>query len=236
MFLNKSFGFGFALNTASDIFGGLAIFRKTISSISTVSKLTQQKIELESKNFELLSKISELENIKSENEVLRKILRTPEINKYKLSLGSIYTWSFGPDGYVVLLNKGFEDGISEGDIVISDEQILIGRVSEVQRNFSKILVVTDANFKATAKVVGLNTVGIVNGASREGLRFELITQNDLIKDGDIVVTNGNDIFPDSLIIGRVRKVEFTESQVFKKVFIEPAAASIILSRVVILQR
>lgn len=236
VFLNKSLSLHFGQNSLAGIFGGLSLFKKTVSSITTVSKLTQQKMELERNNFELLSKIAELDNIRSENEVLRKILRIREINNYKLSLGNIYTWSSGADGYTVLLNKGSSAGVSEGDIVISGEQILIGVVSEVQKNFSKILTVTDPDFKATAKVLGLNTVGIVNGALSDGLYFDLITQNDPIKDGDIVVTSGNDIFPNSLVIGQVRKVEFRENQVFKKVFIEPAAADIILSKVIILHK
>ena len=151
-------------------------------------------------------------------------------------LGNIYGWTLSPDGYSVLLNKGSGNGVSEDDVIITDNRVLIGTVAETGENFSKILAVTDSRFKATVRVLGSNTIGIINGALKDGLRLDLIVQDEQIKEGDIIVTSGNDTLPDSLIVGRVSKVKLSGNQVFKDVLVEPAMKNTILDRVMILKK
>ena len=234
-YLNVVPGFSLGKNIMAKVFGNLSIVRKTIASINTTSNLTKDKIRLEEENLKLLSRIAELEYVQSENVFLKNIIKISDTNKSEFILGNIYTWTLGPNGYTVLLNKGSRSGVAEGDIAITGERVLVGVVSEVQNNFSKILPVTDPKFKATARIVGLDTSGIVTGALREGLHFELIIQEDQITEGDMVVTSGNDIFPDSLVIGKVNQIKSTEGQIFKEVILEPSMAKSILDSVLILK-
>src|SRR3989344_611793 len=234
-YLNMVPGFSLGKNIMAKVFGNLSIVRKTIASINTTSNLTKDKIRLEEENLKLLSRIAELEYVQSENVFLKNVIKISDTNKSEFILGNIYTWTLGPKGYTVLLNKGSNAGVAEGDIAITGERVLVGVVSEVHNNFSKILPVTDPKFKATARIVGMDTAGIVTGALREGLHFELIVQEDQITEGDTVVTSGNDIFPDSLIIGKVSQIKFTEGQIFKEVVLEPSMARSILDSVLILK-
>ena len=135
-----------------------------------------------------------------------------------------------------MLNKGGADGISEGDIIVSDDKVLIGTVLEVAKGFSKVLVITDPKFKVTARVLGSNTSGIANGDLINGMKFNLIIHDDQINEGDMVVSSGNDTFPASLMIGKVKNVSLGESQLFKEVQIEPAMKDIILGRVIVLKK
>jgi len=234
-YFNINIGYGLGGDSAAKIFGNLSVFKKTASTVASISKLTRENLNLEGENRKLLSRIAELENMELENIFLKKVLKIAKEKEYRFIIGGIYTWTLGPDGYSVLLNKGSTDGVSKDDVVITDEKILIGLISESNNNFSKILLVADPEFKATGKIIGSNTTGIIVGASRLGLRFNLIVQDDQIKEGDIVVTDGNDIFPDSLIIGRVKKVELSESQVFKNVLVEPEFNNIPIKKVIILK-
>ena len=217
------------------IFKKLSIFKNIAASLGTISNLVNRNIELEKTNSDLLSKISKMEITNSETSFLKKAVGIKEDIKSDLKIGNIYAWSLGPNGYSVLLNKGEADSISIGDILISEEKVLIGTVEKVENNFSRILTVIDPGFRITAKVIGSDTIGIANGALNDGLSFNLIVQDDKIAEGDVVVSSGNDIFPDSLIIGKVSKVELTENQLFKKVLIEPAMKDIILGSVIIIK-
>ncbi len=223
-------------DVAASVFSRFSGTRKILSSVRTISSLTNKNIELEKENLKLLSELAGLENIRSENEFLKKILKISNEVDRELKEASIYSWDFGPNGYTVLLNKGSNGGISEGDIVVSEQKVLIGTIKEVGKDSSKILVVTDPKLRVTAKILGSNTTGIATGALGGGMSFDLIVHDDQINEGDIVVSSGNDIFPPALVIGRVSKVSFSDAQLFQEVTIRPTMEDIVLGRVIILKR
>lgn len=244
LFLNRQFfnnviSFGlvprYSQESAAYAFTKLSIFKNIIDSIRITSVLIRKNEELEKRNNELLSFLSEMEVIKKDNEFLRKTLNISDKLKPKLETGNIYTWSLNPGGYSVLLNKGKRDSISPGNIIITDERILIGIVEKVENNFSRILAITDPKFKITVKILGSNIFGIANGVFNNSLNLNLISQDDAINEGDVVVSSGSDVFPDSLILGRISKIYSTEDQLFKKVSIEPAMKNIILGPVIIIK-
>ena len=170
-------------------------------------KLAQENEELRHKNNEFIRAAAALDDLKNENEFLRKALNIiPKIN-----------------------------GIEENAAVITEEGILVGQVRQVFKNFSKILFIADPNFKINAKVAGSDTVGIARGALKDGLLFDLIVQGDQIKEGDLIVSSGNDLMPSALNIGTVSLVEVNETKIFKKVKIMPAVNKIKLGRVLIIK-
>ena len=243
VFINKNIGNKISLGfvphygqgSAGYIFTRLSVFKKTLSSMGTVSALVRKNMDLERNNLDLLSRLAETETLRNENEFLRKALKLSDKIKRDILIGNVYGWGSTPGGYSVLLNKGKADGISPGNIIISEEKVLIGTVEKTENGFSRILAVSDPGFRITAKVLGSETAGIASGALNDGLSFDLIVQDDEIKEGDTIVSSGNDTFPDSLIIGKVGKIELTENQLFKKVLIEPAMRTIILGPVIILK-
>lgn len=238
-FFNNKISFDFVpkfgQDAAAATFSKLAKTREIISSLKTISMLTNKNIELEQENLKLLSRLAETNNIALENEFLKKALKISNETRWDIKEASIYAWDFGPDGYTVLLNKGSNDGISEGDIIISDEKVLIGTVKEVGKNYSKVLVVVDPQFRVVARVLDSNTTGIATGALSGKMSFDLIIRDDEIHEGDVVVSSGNDIFPAALVIGKISKAIFSEAQLFQEVTIRPAIDDIVWGRVIILK-
>lgn len=242
IFVNKRFfdnkiSFAFIPKLESfSVFNELSKLRKTFTSFGIVFDLMNKNTELEKNNHDLLSRVAQLEDLKSENIFLKKALKIYDDVHYELKVASIYSWNLNPEGYVVILNKGTDGGISQGDTVVSEDKVLIGTIYETARKFSKILVVTDPRFKIMARVVESSTIGIANGALNQGMHFNLIIHNDEINEGNAVVSSGNDNFPPSLIIGKVDKVNIAEDQLFKKVTIKPAMGDIVLGRVMVLKK
>ena len=134
----------------------------------------------------------------------------------------IFNISLAADGYQALINKGSTSGIMVDQTVISPAGELIGRVIVVFSTSSRIMLVTDPNFSVTARVLNGQTSGIARGALADGLNLELVTQADIISEGDTIVTTGDDLIPAGLIIGVVRQVGNNETQLFKKVNINPS--------------
>lgn len=197
-------------------------------------KLAQENEDLQRKNAELIHTAAVLDDLKNENEFLRKALNLVSKTDKIVVYGNIFNLSFTPEGYSMLINKGSADGISENGAVITEEGVLVGQVRQVFKNFSRILFVADQDFKINAKVAGSDTVGIARGALKNGLYFDLIMREDQIKEGDLVVSSGNDMFLPALIIGTVSLVDINETKIFKKVKIMPAVNKIKLGRVMII--
>lgn len=196
--------------------------------------LAQENNELSKKNNELIHITAEIDNLKDENEFLRRTLSFISPIKKKIVYGNIFNLSLLPGGYSMLLNKGISDGISVGETVVTENGILVGQIGQVFKNFSKVLFISDPNFKINAKVIGSDTIGLVRGGLKDGLYFDLIVQDDQIKEGDMIISSGNDMFPAALIIGTVSYVETNETKIFKKVKIMPAVNKIKLGRVLIM--
>ena len=243
IFINKcffkneaSFGFipQFGQGIASSIFVQLSKTQKIIISIRNIFDLINKNTQLENKNKELLSQLAGFNDLKSENTFLKKAARISEDIAHQFKEAGIYTWSLGPDGYSVLLNKGSRDGISQGDIIVSEERVLIGMVREVGKDYSKVLVTTDPGFRITAKILNSDTIGIASGVLDGEIKFDLIVRDDKINEGDVVVSSGNDTFPPSLVIGKVSKVNLAEDQLFKQVTIKPAIDGVIIGRVMVI--
>lgn len=196
--------------------------------------LAKENEELQKKNNELIHTTAVIDNLENENKFLRKTLNFAPGIKGNIVYGNVFNLSLTSDGYSMLLNKGSSDGILTGETVVTEDGVLVGQIRQVFKNFSKVLFISDSNFKINAKVAGSDTIGLVKGALKDGLLFDLIVQEDQVKEGDMIISNGNDMFPAALIIGTVSYVETNESKIFKKVKIIPAINKIKLGRVLII--
>ena len=180
----------------------------------------------------LKAKIDELEN---ENDFLRRTANISQKINYPFIYAGIFNLNLAPSGYNALLNKGAQDGISEGDIVITAEGILVGKIHKVMQNFSRVLFISDPEFKVTAKLLGSETSGIARGALNEGMYLDFVAQDDEIKEEDVLLSTGNDMFPPALVVGSVDRVEFNPTQMFKKIRIRPIIKNTQLGRVLVVK-
>jgi rod shape-determining protein MreC len=220
---------------ASYLFERLGAFRAIVGQIGSISSLARENARLKEENQKYSGERGEIEALLEENEFLKKAAGIADTLSGPPVMAGIFSISLGPAGYEVLLNKGAPDGIGAGDVVISEARVLLGSVITAGERTSRVLFVTDPNFSVTARVLGSETAGIAKGDLKDGLRFELIVQDDKISDGDTVVSSGNDRFPAGLIIGTVRNVVADESSVFKKVAIEPAVNAGPIGRVLVIK-
>src|SRR2546421_70568 len=128
----------------------------------------------------------------------------------------------------VLGQVGSTVGVLLDDVVISDQGV-VGRVSEVGNNYSKVLLVTDSSSAVSALVQGSRAAGIVRGQFGDTLVMDWILQTEDVKIGDVVITAGlaigNDLkslYPKGLSLGRVVEVTKGENGTFQRAILTPA--------------
>ncbi len=226
---------GFAFDSLAYLFSKFEAFNKLAGNVRQWRELSFRNDELTNENRDLLSRLARQDILEEENDFLKKALDIKQAVGGNVAYAHVFNANLGPEGYNVLLNKGSEDGLAKGDVVITEDKALVGIIEEVSSNSSRVLFVSDPQFKITAKVLGGATAGIARGAFREGMYLDLIAKEDEIKEGDLLISTGDDTFPAALVVGRVSHVEVNESQMFKKVRLSPEVEERYLGKVVVLR-
>jgi len=227
----------FLVNTSTFFFERFEGGRGFLEKIKKWNKLAKENDELMTDIKRVASLEAKIDELERENLFLRKSTEVIKKSEYKTATeASIFNLNLSPNGYNLLLNKGSFEGISEGDMVITTNGSLVGNIQDVQENFSRVLFVLDKKFKVTVKVLNNQTSGIARGATTEGMYLDLIVQEDEIKEGDILISTGDDLFPSALVVGEVEHVDSNETQMFKKVKIKPAINEERLGRVLVIKK
>jgi len=128
----------------------------------------------------------------------------------------------------IVLGAGTESGIKAGHVVLS-EQGLVGRVSEVGTNYSKVLLITDPSSTLSALVEGSRATGIVRGQYGDSLIMDWLLQTEKVSVGDVVVTAGlglgdelRSLYPKGLVVGRILQIQNAEAAAYQRAIIAPA--------------
>jgi len=223
------------INLSSYLFTKAENFGNFADKIKNFNHLASENDKLKQDREVVFSLKAKIDNLENENDFLRRAARISQKLDYPVIYAGIFNLNLAPAGYNVLLNKGIREGVSEGDVVVTAEGILVGKIQKVMQNFSRVLFVSDPEFKITARVIGSDTEGIARGALNDGMYLDFVVQEDEIKEEDVLISTSNDLFPSALIIGSVDYIETNATQMFKKVRIRPAIKDIQLGRVLIIK-
>lgn len=103
----------------------------------------------------------------------------------------------------VLLNVGERDGIIDGWATM-DGIGLVGRISGVGRNTSRVIMLTDSNSRIPVTIQPSGQRAMLSGDNSATPPIEFIESPELVRPGDRVVSSGDGgIFPAGLLVGQV---------------------------------
>ncbi|MFA5878219.1 MAG: rod shape-determining protein MreC [Candidatus Staskawiczbacteria bacterium] len=204
-----------------------------LGAIVRINNLESDNNKLFEEKQSLLAEIFTLENLKKENEDLRKALELNLQKDFKLVVSHIIEKDTA--GSYILIDKGFSDGMEVNMPVIDQNRVLFGRVAEVYDNFSRISLITRADsvfdFKvqdfgtADASIETINQPGIYGVARGNGgsnLLFDLIPREEEIKKGDVLTTsNLQGVFPRDLLVGEIEVVKKEDTKPYQTGEIKP---------------
>jgi len=185
--------------------------------------LVKENTDLKNKLQEEIANQASTAQLQRENDQLRNALGLASRTKKSVIPAGIYNVSLAPDGYTALVNKGTNDGVAVGDAVVGEHSILIGTIQSVFSTSSRVTLVSDPSFKVTALVLGGQAKSIAHGALDKGMALDLVVQSDEIKQGDTLVSSGDDMIPAGLVIGIVSQVGSNSAKLFKQVSVSPSA-------------
>jgi rod shape-determining protein MreC len=109
------------------------------------------------------------------------------------------------------------------DMPVMVAEGLVGRVIEVSRHSSKVMLITDAESSVAAVDSRSRDFGVVKGVPAGRLSMKHVDARGDVKVGDIIVTsNISTVFPPGLPIGEVTRASRKEHDLFYHIEIEPA--------------
>lgn len=189
--------------------------------ISEIKNLKKENEELKLKIKELLAENLFLKELKKENEVLREALGINLKEEFKLVMVKMIGKDLTSD--FILINKGSKDGISEGLPVITQQKVLVGKISEVYKNFSKVQLISQKEISFDAKISDSEISGLIKGKGNLRLFFDLLPHEKEIKKGDLVITTAlGGIFPPGLLVGEIEKVIKSDVEPWQRAEVKPA--------------
>jgi len=188
------------------------------SAVFNIKNIKESNARLISENLDLYNKLAKLSQLEEENSLLRE--------KSNLSQKAINTCLAGVVGRdfqnnrSFLINKGTNDGVAIGMVVISEGETIIGRIADASYNISKVQTILDTQSRIAAITATSKISGLVRGLGSNVI-FDLIVKNKKPETGELVISSGTDgIWPRGFIIGKIKEVKSQDNQVFNTADIE----------------
>lgn len=117
--------------------------------------------------------------------------------------GVVLADSGSPFRQSVLINVGSRDGIVDGWATM-DGIGLVGRISGVGPNTSRVILLTDATSRIPAIIQPSGQRALVTGDNSAAPPIDFLEDSEQVRPGDRIVTSGDgDVFPPGLLIGQV---------------------------------
>jgi rod shape-determining protein MreC len=143
----------------------------------------------------------------------------------------------------IVISAGSSDGIRKDAPVVTDEG-LVGRVTKVTRDQSRVTLLTDKESAASAYDVQTEAYGIIrHGAgSNDSLILDRVPKQSRVQRDDVVVTSGRrfgllpSIYPRNIPIGVVTSVGQTDIDVNQQIQVRPFVDFSSLESVLVLVR
>ena len=183
---------------------------------------------------ELFRLQTELQRLAVDQNQLTSCFQENERMKQLLGAPLPPNWKFMPVKVIGIsdqmrIDKGESEGVEKGMMVVS-ENILVGRVAAVSRDYSLIDLVVTPGVKIpvvvkqphSAKVsLGVQARGLLTGQSGQKLILDRVLQGEDIRRGDLVMSAGEAGWLPDLVIGQIEQVLPKTAAIYQKAQVRP---------------
>lgn len=197
-----------------------------VELVTPRSSLLEDNARLERQNVLLQQKLQKFEYLELENQRLRNLddarLR---LRDDRVIVADLIGASTDPYSHHIILDKGSEDGLHEGQPLLDPNGVL-GQITEVSMTRAIGLLVSDPRHAVPVQINRNGLRSIVQGTGDyQRLDLQHVPQGSDVEVGDLLVTSGlGGRFPPGYPVGRVHKIQADPGSTFLTIHVEPAAA------------
>ncbi len=202
----------------------------------TLIALKQENIRLKQELEQLLLRNEAFEEQVQENNRLRQLLDLKDITPGYVTTARVIGKNPSAWSQIMMLNKGTRHGIKK-NMAVRSSKCLIGKVILVDQNYSTVLLITDAHSSVAAKVQSSRLEGVVSGTGHSTCVLKYIPQDEVVKEGDALITSGYDaLYPPGIPIGSIISAEKAQTGLFLNIEVELCADPFKVDEVMIIDR
>lgn len=190
--------------------------------------------KLKKENAELRRQVAGAQAAENENQKLRGLVGLPRRPGYpdgvepltaRVIARSPTVWS-----EAVQIDAGSSDGVRVDQPVVTNGG-LAGRVTSVTGGTATVTLIVDASSAVSAQVLPDGKFGVVRPkvGNPNDMQLQYLDKKTKVAKGDIVITSGStdrklqSLFAKGIPIGRVKRVDADELDVYERIHIEPFA-------------
>ena len=179
------------------------------------SKLSLENAELKAEIDALRQKVADYEEITEQNNFYKEYLGIKESNSDFAFIDATLIARDQDDPYgSFTINRGSASGIAKYDPVITDAGI-VGYITEVGLTSCKVTTILSPDITLGALDNRTHDSGIVTGAlsfaNKNLCQFANLSRSCNVAVGDYIITSGEGIFPEGLLIGSVHNIGIDEN-------------------------
>ncbi len=224
-------GMSFALRPLQGAIAGAADGVAGVArAIGEIDQLRTDNSALRDENERLTNENARLEVVKRENDQLTALLQLQSGFDHATVASRVIGRESLDTRRLVILDKGTDDGIAEGDAVVVQGGALAGRVTDVGPNFAKVTLISDPSSTVVGMLLGSGAAGEVGGQAGGVLVMRNIDSSVQIAPEEEVFTAGIELagglrspYPKGLVLGSVVDVQRDVNDVVQTAFLAPAA-------------
>ena len=201
--------------------GNARVFFEDLDKLRAENEMLRRRVE------DLTVELASMQDVLAENEVLRRELGFAQAERLLGLRGADVTARVAaqePGSLIraIRIDIGSEAGLLP-DMPVVTGRGLVGRVIEVEGQFSEVLLITDPRSAVAALVGRTRSTGIVRGQVDGTLVMDGIARDADVQVGDIVLTSGlGGVFPKGIVIGQVSQVLRSDTAMFEKAVVIPS--------------
>lgn len=213
--LNPFLGYFYSIGSAINEKFGEQTERRDLGKINK---------ELESQINQLVVDNAKLRVLEEENKKLREYLDFFNERKIDYIMANIISRTETNDiNTSVVIDRGRRDKLEPGLVVINNQGVVAGKLSECKDEICQMDLVTSKRCKLAVSVQNQNrTTGVIQGELGLTIKMDYIPQTEIIKPGETIVTSGLEPnIPKGLVVGKIVKVNRENNELWQNAVVEP---------------
>lgn len=200
------------------------------SALTDIDQLRVENEALRTENEQLRIDRQTTDELRRENDQLTSLLQLKRGLTFKTIAATVIARDSSEARRVVTIDRGANDGLQAGYVVVASGGALAGRISDVGPDFAHIVLISDTSSTVIGQLLSTAATGRVEGQLSQPFVMKDVDTTVPIKIGEEVFTAGIELaggirspYPKGLLIGTVIDSRRDPNEVVQTVFIEPAA-------------
>lgn len=191
--------------------------RDTVHFLASIGDLKTENDRLLRENGRLAAENAKWQTVAGENDELRRELELLPRQNFRLQAAEVIGRDAAGLGNWLTINQGALQGMTAGMPVIVYGGVLVGRITAVFPESSRVMLLTHPESAVSGITVEGGAQGIVKGEYGLGLLFDMVLQDATLQSSDRLVTSGlGGELPKNLLIGTLQEVHLSSDRLYRQ--------------------